>query len=463
MLAVPQHHAAHITHAGAVHKDLARGDGALDLAGLSGELEYGADFADEDVLGVHAHGLGQLGVDLQVPLLAVDGQEELGLYKTVNDLQLFLAGVAGHMQALAFFVDHVRALAVQLVDDFGNRLFVAWDGGGGNDDPVSGGDVHLLMGAEGHAVQRRHVLALGPGGDDDDFVLGQALDGADVHNGALLDGEVPQLLGYLQHIFHAPSGDGHLAPIALGGGNDGLDAVHIGGKGGDDDPLVAVFELPVQAVGHQVLTGGVALALHIGGIGQQRQHALVAQFSQPGQVHHAVLSGGVDLKIAGEHHRTYGGADGEGHSVGDGVVHMDELHSEAPGLDHIAGLVGDELDLVGQLVLLQLQLDEAVGHGGAMDGAVDLPHGVGNGTNVVLVAVGDKEAPQLLLVFHQIGKVRDHQVHTVHVLLGEAHAAVYHDHILTIFQDGDVFADLIQTAQRDNFQFFCQKNTPFKQ
>ena len=132
------------------------------------------------------------------------------------------------------------------------------------------------------------------------------------------------------------------------------------------------------------------------------------------------------------------------------------------GLDHVAGLVGDEFDLVGQLVLLQLQLDQAVGHGGTMDGTVDLTHGVGNGANVVLVAVGDKEAPQLPLVFHQIGKIRDHQVHAVHVLLGEAHAAVHHDHILAVFQDGDVFTDLIQTAQGDNFQFFCQKNTPFK-
>ena len=33
-------------------------------------------------------------MDLQVALLPVDGDEELGLYQTVDDLQLLLAGVA---------------------------------------------------------------------------------------------------------------------------------------------------------------------------------------------------------------------------------------------------------------------------------------------------------------------------------------------------------------------------------
>ena len=35
---------------------------------------------------------------LQVPLLAVDGDEELGLHQGVDDLQLLLAGVAGDVE-----------------------------------------------------------------------------------------------------------------------------------------------------------------------------------------------------------------------------------------------------------------------------------------------------------------------------------------------------------------------------
>ena len=312
------------------------------------------------------------------------------------------------------------------------------------------------MGIEGHAVQGRHVLALGAGGDDDHLVLGQALGGGDVHDGAGLDLQIAQLRADLEHILHASAGDGHLSAVALGRLDDGLDAVHVGGEGGDDDALVAVAELLVQVPGDGVLAGGDAGALDVGGVGKQRQNALLAQLAEPCQIGHAVGGAGVDLEVAGEDDLAHGGGDAEGHGVGDGVVDVDEFHGEAAGFDGVAGLVGDELDLLVQAVLLQLQLDQAVGHGGAVDGAHHLLHGVGDGADVVLVSVGDEETLELVLVLHKVGKVGDDQVHAVHILIGEGHAAVDDDHILAILQDGAVLADLIQTAQRNDFQFFSQ-------
>ena len=42
------------------------------------------------------------------------------------------------------------------------------------------------------------------------------------------------------------------------------------------------------------------------------------------------------------------------------------------------------------------------------------------------------------------------KVHTVHVVLGKSQAAVDDNHILAILQDGHIFTDFIQTAQRNN-------------
>ena len=145
--------------------------------------------------------------------------------------------MAGNVETLALFVDHVGTLAVELVDDLADGLLVAGDGGGGDDDPVAADDVDLLVGVEGHPVQGGHIFALASGGDDDHLVLRQALGGGDVHDGAGLDLQVAQLRADLEHILHAPAGDGHLAAIALGRLDDGLDAVHVGGEGGDDDAL----------------------------------------------------------------------------------------------------------------------------------------------------------------------------------------------------------------------------------
>ena len=86
-----------------------------------------------------------------------------------------------------------------------------------------------------------------------------------------------------------------------------------------------------------------------------------------------------------------------------------------------------------------------------MNGTVDLLHAVGNGADVVLMPMGNEHTPQLLLIGNQIGKIGDYQIHTIHILFREANAAVYYDHILAIFQNGNVFTDLIQSAQGNNF------------
>ena len=401
-------------------------------------------------------------MNLQVPLLAMDRKEEPGLDQSVDNFQLFLAGVARDVQTFALFIYHIRTLAVELIDDLGYRLLIAGNGGGGNNDPVAGGDLHLLVGIERHAVQSRHIFALRASGNDHNLILGQALDGSKIHNGALLDLQIAQLLGNFQHILHAPAGHGYLPPITLGGGQHGLNPVHVGGEGGNNNPLIAVFKLPIQALCNHFFAGGIATALNIGGICQQRQHTVIAQLSQPGQIHHAVFGGGINFEVAGKNHRAHRCADGEGHCIGNGVVHMNEFYAEAAGFYHISGLMGNQLDFIRQPMLFQLQLDQTIGHRSAMDGAIYLPHGIGNGTNVVLVTVGDEEAPQFFLIGCQVGKVRDHQIHAVHVFFRETDTAVYHDHIFAVLQDGDVLTDLIQTAQGDNFQFFCQKNAPFK-
>ena len=381
----------------------------------------------------------------------MNGDEELGLTQSVNDLQLFLAGVAGNVQAFALFVDHLRTLAVQLVDNTGNRLFVAGNGRGGNDDPVAGLDIHLLVGGKRHPVKGGHTLTLRAGGYDHDLVLGQALNGGKLHQSAGRDLQVAQFLCHPQHIFHTPAGDGNLSAIPLCRCQNSLNPVHIRGKGGDDNAIVAILELPVKALGHPCFAGGVAGTLHIGGVAQQRQNALVAQFTEPGQVDHTACGGGVDLEVTGHYNRANRGLDGKSHRVGDRVIHADELHGKTAGLYHIAGLVGDKLDLVGQLVLVQFQFNKTVCHSGAVNGTLHLLHAVGDRTDVILVTVGNEHTPQLLCVLDKVGKVGDHQIHTVHILVGKAHTAVDHDHISAVFKNGDVLADLIQSAKGDDF------------
>ena len=135
---------------------------------------------------------------------------------------------------------------------------------------------------------------------------------------------------------------------------------------------------------------------------------------------------------------------------------MDELHGEAARLHDVAGVMGHELRLAHKVVLLELELDEAQRQRRGVHGGIDGLQHIRQRADVVLVAVGDEEAAELLLVFRKIGDVRNDKVHAVHVVLGEAEAAVDDDHVLAVFQHGHVLADLIQTAERNDLQFFCQ-------
>ena len=61
------------------------------------DLEYVAVVHDEDVALGYAQAFGQPGVDDQVAVLAVDGDEEFGLGQRDEHLELLLAAVTMHM------------------------------------------------------------------------------------------------------------------------------------------------------------------------------------------------------------------------------------------------------------------------------------------------------------------------------------------------------------------------------
>ncbi len=291
------------------------------------------------------------------------------------------------------------------------------------------------------------------------LVVGQFFGLGHVDQGVFGDVHIAQLRADLDDVFHAPAGDGHFAAVFHGGVDGLLHAVDVGGKGGHDDALVAAGEQLVEGAADGALGLGVAGTLHIGGVAQQGQHALFAQLAEAAQVDDLAVDGrGVDLKVAGVDDGAHFGADGEGGGIGDGVVHVDELHLEFARFHALACFHGGDLGLAGQSVLFQLQLDQARGQAGAEDGHVDLAQHIGDGADVVFVAVGDEQAPDAVGIFHQIGHVGNDHVHAVHIVAGEGHAAVHHDDVAAVFVNGQVLADLVETAKGNDFDFFCHGN-----
>ena len=76
---------------------------------------------------------------------------------------------------------------------------------------------------------------------------------------------------------------------------------------------------------------------------------------------------------------------------------------------------------------------------------------------MILMAVGDENTADLLLVLDQVADIGDDHINAVHIIIGETHTAVHYHDVAAVFIHRQVLADLIETAQRNNFQFFCHK------
>ena len=83
----------HVDRAAGVDADAADGDLAVLVGGVLVEVEDLAVFEQDDLLD-DAHVGGEFGVALEVAIVAVDGDEELGPQQVDHQPQLFLRAVA---------------------------------------------------------------------------------------------------------------------------------------------------------------------------------------------------------------------------------------------------------------------------------------------------------------------------------------------------------------------------------
>ena len=463
MTAVAEHDVAHVAHAVAVHQHPAGGNGAGPLAGVLIQFQHLADVAHKDVIRIHTHVFCQFLVLHQMAVFAVDGHKVLRLHQRVQKLDFLLAGVAGYVY-LRILVIYIDAAAVHFVDDVAHQLLVAGDGVGRQHHQVTGGEFHLIVIGEGHTVQSGHGLALGAGGDDGHLAGLVAADFVDVDQHLIGHGHVSQFHGGPHHVQHAASGDGYLAAVFGAVVDDLLYTVYVGGEGGHDHPLGGVVhEDQIQGCTYLPLGGGESGPAHVGGFAHEEQNALLAVFADAGQIDHVAVDGRyVDLEVTGVEHHAHGGGDGDAAGIRNGVVHADEFRGEGTQFHGIAGGYGVHLHLVGQTLLCQLILQNTQRQAGTVDGRIDGAEHVGQGSDVILVSVGQKNTADAIRILFQIGDVRDDQIYTKHVIIGECQTAVDDDYVIAVFQNGQIFADFVQSAQHHDAElrcvlFFCHK------
>ena len=94
-------------------------------------------------------------------------------------------------------------------------------------------------------------------------------------------------------------------------------------------------------------------------------------------------------------------------------------------------------------MLLQLPLYKRYGEGCGIYGHTQSHQQIGKTAYVILMAVGDDDAPDLIPVLLYVGEVGYHHVNAGHIAVGEGKAAVHDEHIAAAFKGGHVLAYLI--------------------
>ena len=73
--------------------------------------------------------------------------------------------------------------------------------------------------------------------------------------------------------------------------------------------------------------------------------------------------------------------------------------------------------------------------------------------DVVFVSVCNHNPAHLVLVFFEIGRIRDDKVNPRHIVVREGDPTVDNENVVPILEYRHVFANFVQATQRYNFQF----------
>ena len=135
---------------GTVNVDITAFDLANELGNAVLHVDDGSVFCQQHVLFRHAGLRGQAAVGDQVAGFAVYRQYILRAKDVVAVEQLASRCVAGNVDLGHALVDDLGAQAHQAIDHAEDRVLIARDQAGGQDDGVARVDLHLVL-AVGHA------------------------------------------------------------------------------------------------------------------------------------------------------------------------------------------------------------------------------------------------------------------------------------------------------------------------
>ena len=210
----------------------------------------------------------------------------------------------------------------------------------------------------------------------------------------------------------------------------------------------------IKLAADRALTRRVSLALDVGRILKQRQHAFLAVLGEGVQVEETVVGRGrIDFEVAGVNDHAERRMDRQRDAIHQAVRDLDGMDGERPDLESLAGPHLAQVGIVEQAVLVQLVFDVGQREFGAPDGNVQFRKNPGQGADVVFVTVGEDDAAHALAIFDEVGDVGDNDVDAEQFGFGEHHSGIDDDDVIAPAHGHAVHAEFAEAAERHDCSF----------
>ncbi len=232
------------------------------------------------------------------------------------------------------------------------------------------------------------------------------------------------------------------------------DAVNGRRKARNEQPPLGVREDFVKLAPHGALAGRVTLALNVGRILKQRQHALLAVFGEGVQVEEMIISGrGIDLEVAGVNDHAQRSMNRQRNAIHQAVRHSNGMNGEHAGFEALAGTNLAQVGVVEQSVLVEFVLHIGQRELRAPHRHVEFGENPGQCADVIFVAVREDDSANPLAVLDEVGNVGNHNVHAEQFSLGEHKSRVDHNNVIAPAHGHAVHTELAEASEGDNLQF----------
>ncbi len=235
----------------------------------------------------------------------------------------------------------------------------------------------------------------------------------------------------------------------------------------EEELLLRLRKDLVQTRAHSALRGRIAPAIHVRGVLQQAEHALLAQLGERVQVEGlAIRRGEVDLEVAGVHNQPDRRVDRQRHAVHQRVRHVDRQDRERPNRKAASRHNLDQVRIVKQTMLFELPFEQRERELRAINRHIQLGEYPGQSANVILVTVREHDRSDLVAVLRQVADVRNDNVDAEQLFFGKHEAGIDDNDVVLPSEGHAVHAELAQAPEGDHTKFilchFWLDSTPLQ-